>query len=186
MMVLTGTGMSSDGESSTTDIQTGMNTTDGGTSGPGGPDLDDLRDQLDDLGPGGEVVVMVSIVSTVRDIQRLREILTVLVRHGFGEVVQRTGLGRLAVRATDTDSTDDIVEAEALVAPDAPPLKRIGPPLTQEEARKRDLCEKMFYEVRAMLEKDFGKGGRTLGTPAWMRRWRRAGWLCLSMRRISA
>ncbi len=69
---------------------------------------------------------MVSIVSTVRDIQRLREILTVLVRHGFGEVVQRTGLGRLAGRATESDSTEDLAEAKALVSPEAPPLKRIG------------------------------------------------------------
>ncbi len=69
---------------------------------------------------------MVSIVSTVRDIQRLREILTVLVRHGFGEVVQRTGLGRIAGRQTEADSTEDIAEVEALVSADAPPLKRIG------------------------------------------------------------
>lgn len=69
---------------------------------------------------------MVSIVSTVRDIQRLREILTVLVRHGFGEVVTRTGLGRLAGRATESDTTEDLEKAEALVEPDAPPLKAIG------------------------------------------------------------
>ncbi|MEQ8978101.1 MAG: AarF/UbiB family protein, partial [Deltaproteobacteria bacterium] len=69
---------------------------------------------------------MVSIVSTVRDIQRLREILTVLVRHGFGEVVQRTGLGRIAGRQTEADSTEDIAEVEALVSAEAPPLKRIG------------------------------------------------------------
>jgi ubiquinone biosynthesis protein len=40
---------------------------------------------------------VVSIFSTVRDIERLRQIVVVLGRHGFGEVVQRTGLGR-AVR----------------------------------------------------------------------------------------
>ncbi|MFO0724560.1 MAG: AarF/UbiB family protein [Myxococcota bacterium] len=37
---------------------------------------------------------MVSILSTVRDIERLRQIVTVLIRHGFGEVVERTGIGR--------------------------------------------------------------------------------------------
>src|SRR6185503_2311699 len=37
---------------------------------------------------------MVSIVHAARDIGRLRDISTVLVRHGFGEVVARVGLGR--------------------------------------------------------------------------------------------
>ncbi len=37
---------------------------------------------------------MVSIVHAARDIGRLRDISTVLVRHGFGEVVRRIGLGR--------------------------------------------------------------------------------------------
>ncbi len=37
---------------------------------------------------------MVSIVNAYRDLVRLRQITTVLVRHGFGEVVSRIGLGR--------------------------------------------------------------------------------------------
>jgi ubiquinone biosynthesis protein len=37
---------------------------------------------------------MVSVLSAVRDLARLREISSVLVRHGFGEVVARTGFGR--------------------------------------------------------------------------------------------
>lgn len=36
---------------------------------------------------------MVSFVSAARDISRMREISTVLIRHGFGEVVSRLGLG---------------------------------------------------------------------------------------------
>jgi ubiquinone biosynthesis protein len=36
---------------------------------------------------------MLSIVTTVKDIERLRQITTVLARHGFGEVLQRAGLG---------------------------------------------------------------------------------------------
>ena len=39
---------------------------------------------------------MVSIVHAARDIGRIREISTVLVRHGFGEIVQRIGFGRKA------------------------------------------------------------------------------------------
>ena len=45
---------------------------------------------------------VVSWVSTVRDIDRLRQIVTVLVRHGFGEVVQRTGLARVLRRPEET------------------------------------------------------------------------------------
>jgi ubiquinone biosynthesis protein len=38
---------------------------------------------------------LVSLVHAARDIARIREISTVLIRHGFGEVVQRMGLARL-------------------------------------------------------------------------------------------
>ncbi|MCZ7677889.1 MAG: hypothetical protein M5U28_03550 [Sandaracinaceae bacterium] len=38
---------------------------------------------------------MAGILDTVRDLGRLRQIVQVLIRHGFGEVVQRTGLGSL-------------------------------------------------------------------------------------------
>jgi len=37
---------------------------------------------------------MVSVLTAVRDLVRLREITAVLVRHGFGEIVARAGLGR--------------------------------------------------------------------------------------------
>jgi ubiquinone biosynthesis protein len=35
---------------------------------------------------------MPSIITAVRDLERLRQIAGVLARHGFGELVQRTGL----------------------------------------------------------------------------------------------
>jgi ubiquinone biosynthesis protein len=38
---------------------------------------------------------MISVVSAVRDLGRLKEISAVLVRHGFGEVVTRVGIGSL-------------------------------------------------------------------------------------------
>jgi ubiquinone biosynthesis protein len=38
---------------------------------------------------------MVSLVNAVKDMERLRQILTILVRHGFGELVARTDLGAL-------------------------------------------------------------------------------------------
>lgn len=46
---------------------------------------------------------MASILNTVRDLERLRQIVLVLVRHGFGEVVQRTGLGSLVGGKTETE-----------------------------------------------------------------------------------
>lgn len=42
-----------------------------------------------------------SIVNTVRDIERLRQILLVLGRHGFGAVVHRAGLARFAGRTSE-------------------------------------------------------------------------------------
>lgn len=45
---------------------------------------------------------MVSIVSAIRDIARVREVSAVLVRHGFGEVVGRLGLG--AKKSPDDES----------------------------------------------------------------------------------
>ena len=38
---------------------------------------------------------MAAILATVRDLDRLRQIVLVFGRHGFGEVVKRTGLGSL-------------------------------------------------------------------------------------------
>lgn len=66
---------------------------------------------------------MVSIVSTVRDIDRLRQILIVLGRHGFGEIVQRTGLWRFA-KATQ-DLPDQLPEG-LREGDEPPPIKRIG------------------------------------------------------------
>jgi ubiquinone biosynthesis protein len=46
---------------------------------------------------------VISVVSAVRDLARLREITSVLVRHGFGEVVARSGLGRRPRRGSPSD-----------------------------------------------------------------------------------
>lgn len=43
---------------------------------------------------------MPSIFDTVRDLERLRQIVIVLGRHGFGEIVQRTGLGALVTKVS--------------------------------------------------------------------------------------
>lgn len=44
-----------------------------------------------------------SVVSAVRDLVRLREITSVLVRHGFGEIVTRIGFGRRPRRGTPSE-----------------------------------------------------------------------------------
>jgi ubiquinone biosynthesis protein len=54
---------------------------------------------------------MISVVSAVRDLGRLREITSVLVRHGFGEIVARAGFGR-APRA-DPAAAAEIAPEEA-------------------------------------------------------------------------
>jgi ubiquinone biosynthesis protein len=51
---------------------------------------------------------VVGLISTVRDMERLRQIVLVLVRHGFGEVVDRAGLGRfLRKTSLPPDAVDD-------------------------------------------------------------------------------
>ncbi len=61
---------------------------------------------------------MVSVFSAVRDLGRLREISTVLVRHGFGEIVSRAGFGRTRKLKGPGESveppSDDDIAADAL------------------------------------------------------------------------
>src|SRR5580692_955280 len=56
---------------------------------------------------------MVSVLSAVRDLVRLREISSVLVRHGFGEVVARAGFGRTKKKDKATDEAADAPEIPA-------------------------------------------------------------------------
>lgn len=50
---------------------------------------------------------MVSVLAAVRDLARLREITAVLVRHGFGEIVSRAGLGRHKKERRATTAASD-------------------------------------------------------------------------------
>jgi ubiquinone biosynthesis protein len=79
---------------------------------------------------------MVSIVHAARDIGRLRDISRVLVRHGFGEVVRRIGLGRPR-RSKDT----------------APASSRDGPtePTADDESRGDKERLEISPSVRARL-----------------------------------
>lgn len=49
---------------------------------------------------------MVAILSTFRELERLRQIYLVLVRHGFGELAQRIGLGAKKERAKDPEQLE--------------------------------------------------------------------------------
>lgn len=57
---------------------------------------------------------MISVVSAVRDLNRLREISSVLVRHGFGEVVARAGFGRKPKVRVDGRSEPPSVRGDEL------------------------------------------------------------------------
>jgi len=71
---------------------------------------------------------MISVVSAVRDLGRLREITSVLVKHGFGEVVARAGFGRKPKKLPAPGGTGksepppNSANGAALVAADAPEL----------------------------------------------------------------
>jgi len=57
---------------------------------------------------------MVSIVSAVRDLGRLRQIYVVLVRHGFGEIAQRLGLGGRGKSTPELEASTESEHQEAL------------------------------------------------------------------------
>ena len=61
---------------------------------------------------------MFSVVSAVRDLGRLREITSVLVRHGFGEVVARAGFGRKPRKGTASDPPPPAEGSKDAAAPE--------------------------------------------------------------------
>lgn len=62
-----------------------------------------------------------TLLSAVRDLDRLRQIVAVLVRHGFGEVVARTGLGSLVVGKSEARANQTVGERVRLVITDLGP-----------------------------------------------------------------
>lgn len=114
---------------------------------------------------------MPTFFNTVRDLDRLRQIVVVLVRHGFGELVRRTGLGSLVPGklASSNASTVQIGERIRLVLeelggsfvklgqivstrPDIVPIEII------EELRRLqdEVAPINFEELRDELEKQLG------------------------------
>jgi ubiquinone biosynthesis protein len=97
---------------------------------------------------------MVSVLSAVRDLARLREISSVLVRHGFGEVVARAGFGR--TRKKDKDK-----------APSEPPSpdSRDAPEIPAEEVAKGEDEKKRvsIHERARLVLQDLGPSFIKLG-----------------------
>jgi len=114
----------------------------------------------------------VSLLNTVRDLERLRQIVLVLVRHGFGEVVQRTGLGSLVAGKTVAEQATSRVkvgERLRLVVQDlGPSFIKLGqivstrPDIIPEEIilefkKLQDAVPPVpFAELRDHVEKELG------------------------------
>lgn len=86
---------------------------------------------------------MVSIVSAVRDIARVREVSAVLVRHGFGEIVSRIGIGAKKKSSAQTQDPREPGDEQASAGAHGPPAtgKAARPPLSLAERIRRVLEE---------------------------------------------
>src|ERR1019366_8898557 len=95
---------------------------------------------------------MVSVLSAVRDLARLREISSVLVRHGFGEVVARGGFGRTRKK-------------EKAPSEPASPDSRDAPEIPAEEVEKGEDEKKRvsIHERARLVLQDLGPSFIKLG-----------------------
>jgi ubiquinone biosynthesis protein len=99
---------------------------------------------------------MVSIVSAVRDLGRLREITSVLVRHGFGEIVTRIGLGQIRKgrgQASSTGASSSEEESDAMTPEE----------LERGEAERKTIS---IYERARLVLQDLGPSFIKLGQVA--------------------
>jgi ubiquinone biosynthesis protein len=116
---------------------------------------------------------MPSILSAVRDLERLRQIAMVLARHGFGELVQRTGLGaQLGIGRRPDDAAQGAIsvgERIRLVLTElGPSFIKLGQILsTRRDVIPADIIEQLsrlqddvppvpFAELRPQLEQELG------------------------------
>src|SRR5262245_56936737 len=116
---------------------------------------------------------MPSIITAVRDLERLRQIAGVLARHGFGELVQRTGLSAqlgLGKRPDDEDQrTIGLGERIRLVLTElGPSFVKLGQIVsTRGDVIPADIIDELrklqdevpgvpFEQVKPVLEQDLG------------------------------
>lgn len=114
---------------------------------------------------------MPSILNTGRDLERLRQIVSVLWKHGFGELVTRTGLGNLlpGSKARETEPRVGLGERIRLVLQDlGPSFIKLGQiastrpdllPLEVIEELKKlqdNVPSESFEEVKRTIESDLG------------------------------
>lgn len=113
-----------------------------------------------------------SLLHTARDLGRLREIAGVLARHGFGELVERTGLGTLAAWKSERNSQEGRVSTAVRVRQ---VLEELGPSFiklgqivsTRPDLAPADVIEELqklqddvpptpFEQMRGELEQQLG------------------------------
>ncbi|MFW6051186.1 MAG: ABC1 kinase family protein [Myxococcota bacterium] len=113
---------------------------------------------------------MPSLLNTVRDLDRLRQIVTVFGRHGFGEVAQRTGLGGLLKgRATEPPPKVEVGQRIRLVLQDlGPSFIKLGqivstrPDLIPEDVivelkkLQDEVPPEPFEPIKQQIEADLG------------------------------
>ncbi|UJR81706.1 ABC1 kinase family protein [Sandaracinus amylolyticus] len=110
-----------------------------------------------------------TLLSAVRDLDRLRQIVAVLVRHGFGEIVARTSLGSLVVGKSEARNNQSVGERVRLVIQDlGPSFVKLGqivstrpdliPPEVIIELKKlQDRVPPVAYEaIKEQIESDLG------------------------------
>lgn len=113
--------------------------------------------------------MMPSILHTVRDLGRLREIAGVLGRHGFGQLVQRTGMESLLPRRTQAQSGLSVGQRIRLVLEElGPSFVKLGqiastrpdlvPPdvITELQRLQDDVPPVAFEDMKAELETQLG------------------------------
>jgi len=90
---------------------------------------------------------MASILDTVKDLGRLREIVQVLIRHGFGEIVQRTGLGSLVPGKAKQETKGTLAERIRLVITDlGPSFVKLGQILsTRPDLVPQEIIEELKH-----------------------------------------
>ena len=123
-----------------------------------------------------------SILNTVKDLDRLRQIVAVLTKHGFGEVVTRTGLGSLLPGAKKRAEKPKIRLGERirLVLQDlGPSFVKLGQIVsTRPDIIPADIVEELkklqdevppepFEAIQPMIEGELGASdeSKIMGTP---------------------